>query len=78
MPLPKSKPNLGSQKLRAWLIANQMTVGKLSRVLMTTYQTVLHWCRGENMPSIRLGVEIRRVTGIPLEDWLQPEVQDDI
>ncbi len=61
----------GGILLGTWLAAERRSQDWLAEQIGAHQTTVSRWMRGDPIP-LAVAIEIRRVTGIPIEEWVQP------
>lgn len=61
--------NRGGARLKQWLEDNERTQAWLGRQVNESQQNLSAWIRGRPIP-LAVAVAIRRLTDIPVEDWL--------
>lgn len=59
----------GGARLRTWLDDNDRTQAWLAKQIGDKQQNLSAWIRGRPVP-LAIAVAIRKVTDIPVEDWL--------
>lgn len=64
-----AQPNLGAQKLRAWLDVSGLTYLQASRVLGCDPSTIHNLLIKGKVPQIATAQKIREGAGIPVDDW---------
>lgn len=77
-PVPKAgvkvgdKLSKGALQLRAWRKDRGLTQYEATKVLRFTYDKISAFELGHRRPSLSVAAQIRELTGIATETWLEP------
>ena len=69
----ESKPSMAGRALARWLSQNDLSVRKLAIQLDIDQSNIYCWLDGRTVPSLKNGVRLEQVTGIPLKTWVKEE-----